>query len=64
MIIDCYLIVLIFITANSRKLRKQPLSEEECQLPREPDEFFYYEKLFSENEEEIKSNNWIFWLYN
>lgn len=45
---------IVNITANSRKLRKQPLSEEECQLPREPDEFFYYEKLFSENEEEIK----------
>lgn len=62
---NCWLLFncVIFNAANSRKRRKQPLGEEECQLPREPDEFFYYEKLFSENEEEIKSNDWILLPY-
>lgn len=47
---------LIFISANSKKLRQRPVSDAECHMPKEPDEFFYYEKLYSENEDEIKSN--------
>ncbi|XP_061173242.1 uncharacterized protein LOC133182415 [Saccostrea echinata] len=39
---------------RSKKFRREPLQEEDCRMPEQPEEFFYYEKLFSENEEEIK----------
>lgn len=53
MMLGFVILYLFFYPEDSNKMKKTPRTDEP--FPEDPDEFFFYEKLYCVHEEEIKS---------